>query len=509
MAADTRTTSGAPPLGDTSLDPRSPVVIGVGQFLNRVDQGADPQEPVALMVEALRLAEADTGVGGVLRAAQVVAAVPTISWRYRDPGALVRAAVGAPDARTWYATVGGNTPQSMVNRLATSIAAGELDLALLCGGESVKSRGAAKRDGRGLDWTHQGDDVAPDWTDESPFFMGGPAEAARNIFMPLQAYPLFENALWHESGRSLDEHLAVVGRIWSGFSQVAAANPHAWRRESYTAAQITTPTEANRMVGFPYTKRMVSNPDVDMASGLVICSVERARALGVPRDRWVFVHAGTDGKDRMMSERADFVSSPAIRIAGGRALELAGRGIDEVDHLDVYSCYPSAVQLALRELQIPDTRQLTVYGGLGFAGGPWNNPVGHAIAAMVDVLRADPGSTGLVTANGGHVDKHAFGIYSTEPPAAGFRSERPQERIDAVAGRAAQVDHLGEVTIETWTVMHARDTSRERAHAACLTPDGTRTWAVTTDPDTMERMEQQDLVGTAARIGPDGQLLLE
>jgi len=508
MSPDSRNSTTATSGGQTSLDPRTPVVIGVGQFLNRVDRGAEPQEPVELMIEALRVAEADTAASGVLRAAQVIAAVPTISWRYRDPAALVRSAVGSPDARTWYATVGGNTPQSMVNRLATSIAAGEFDLALLCGGESVKSRGLAKREGREVAWTRQGDDVQPDWTDESPFFMGGPAEAARNIFMPLQAYPLFENALWHDSGRSLAEHLAVVGRIWSGFSQVAADNPYAWRRESYTAEEITTPTADNRMIGFPYTKRMVSNPDVDMATGLVICSVERARALGVPTDRWVFVHAGTDGKDRMMSERADFVSAPAIRIAGNRALELAGRGIDEVDHLDVYSCYPSAVQLALRELAIPDTRQLTVYGGLGFAGGPWNNPVGHAIASMVDVLREDPGSTGLVTANGGHVDKHAFGIYSTTPPAGGFRSERPQDAIDAVAGREAQVDHLGDVTVETWTVMHGRDSSRERAHAACLTPAGTRTWAVTSDAATMERMEQEDLVGAPATIGPEGELRL-
>lgn len=491
-----------------ALDPRTPVVIGVGQFLNRVDRGAAPLEPVDLMAEALRLAASDTDVAGVLERAQVIAAVPTISWRYRDPAALVRDRIGAPDARTWYATVGGNTPQSMLNRLATAISAGELDLAVMCGGESVKSRSAAKRDGTELDWTRQGEDVEPDWTDESPFFMGGPAEAARGIFMPLQAYPLFENALWHDSGRTFDEHLAAVGEIWAGFSRVAATNPYAWRQESYTAAEITTPTAENRMIGFPYTKRMVSNPDVDMASGTIICSVEQARALGVPGDRWVFLHAGTDGKDRMMSERADFVSSPAIGTAGNRALQLAGTTVDEVAHLDLYSCYPSAVQLALRELSIPADRQLTVYGGLGFAGGPWNNPVGHAIASMVSVLREDPGSLGLVTANGGHVDKHAFGVYSTEPPADGFRWERPQDEIDAVPGRSALVDHLGDATVETWTVMHARDGARERAHAACLTPSGERTWAVTSDEDTMARFEAEDVAGAAVEIGPEGALRL-
>jgi acetyl-CoA C-acetyltransferase len=490
------------------LDPRTPVVVGVGQFLNRVDQGAEPQEPVELMAEALRLAAKDAGDDRVLSDAQVVAVVPTISWRYRDPGALVRERIGALDARTWYATVGGNTPQSLLNRLAGSIATGELDLAVMCGGEAVRSRGMAKREGRDLGWTTQAEDVTPDWVDETPFFMGGPAEAARNIFLPLQAYPLFENALWHESGRSLEEHLRVVGEIWAGFSRVAAGNPYAWRRQAYTAAEITTPTPENRMIGFPYTKRMVSNPDVDMASATIVCSVERARALGIDRERWVFLHAGTDGKDHMMSERASFTASPAIGTAGNRVLELAGTTVDEVAHLDLYSCYPSAVQLALKELSIPAERQLTVYGGLGFAGGPWNNPVGHAIASMVTTLREDPGALGLVTANGGHVDKHAFGVYSTRPPADGFRWERPQDEIDRVPAVVSVVDHLGPATIETWTVMHDRDGQPERAHAACRTPDGARTFAVTADADTMAAMTTQDMVGAEIEIGPEGELRL-
>ncbi|MHB1138359.1 MAG: acetyl-CoA acetyltransferase [Microthrixaceae bacterium] len=490
----------------SSIDPRTPVVVGVGQFLNRVDDGAPPLEPVALMAEAVRLAAADAGTGRAMTEAQVIAAVPTISWRYQDPAAIVRDLVGAPSARTWYATVGGNTPQSLLNRLAATIARGELDLAVMCGGEAVRSKNLARREGREVDWARQGTEVHPDWVDESPFFMGGPAEAARGIFMPLQAYPLFENALWHASGRTFEDHLRAVGEMWAGFSRVAESNPYAWRRESYTGPEITTPTAENRLIGFPYTKRMVANPDVDMASATVICSVERARALGIPTDRWVFLHAGTDGKDRAMAERASFAASPAIGIAGNLALELAGVGIDDVAHLDLYSCYPSAVQLALGELSIPWDRQHTVYGGLGFAGGPWNNPVGHAIASMVGVLREDPGTLGLVTANGGHVDKHAFGVYSTRPPAGGFRAERPQERIDEVPGVESVVDHLGSATIETWTVMHARDGSPERAHAACLTPDGARTFAVTDDPDVMARMEREDLVGVAVELGPEGVL---
>lgn len=488
-----------------SPDPRTPVIIGVGQFL---DRDSDAGEPVDLMVEAIRAADADTATSGVLARTDVVAVVPTFSWRYRDPGALIRGRIGAPDSATWYATVGGNTPQLLLNRLADAISRGEFDQAVLCGGESVRTRKAAKREGRQLDWQVQDDSDVPTWMDETPFIMAGEGEIARNILMPLQAYPLFENAIWHHGGRPLDEHVRAVGEMWAGFSRVAESNPNAWNRQAFTGPEITTPTADNRMVGYPYTKRMVSNPDVNMSAATIICSVERARELGVPSDRWVFVHAGTDGRDRSMSERHDFHSSPAIEIAGNRALELAGVGIDDVAHLDLYSCYPSAVQLATGALGVDPTRQLTVYGGLAFAGGPWNNPVGHAIASMVDVLRSDPGSTGLVTANGGHVDKHSFGVYSTSPPAQGYRWEKPQERIDAAPGVEAVIDAEGPATIETWTVMFDRGAAPERAHAALRLPDGRRTWAATTDADTMRSMVGVDMTGAEVSLAAEGVLHL-
>lgn len=298
-----------------SIDPRTPVIIGVGQILNRVDQGSEPCEPAALMTQALLAAQADSGVNDALTSAQVIAAVPTLTWRYSNPAALVREQLGCSAAQTWYATVGGNTPQSMMNRLAGSIAAGQIDLALLCGGEAGKSRSMAKKLGRELDWTRQSAQEVPDWMDESAFLMGHPSEMERGIVMPLQVYPLFENALWQDSGRSMEEHLQHVGTIWAGFSRVAEQNQYAWNQTAFTADEITTPSAENRMIGYPYTKRMVSNPDVDMASGIILCSVERARSLGVSADKWIFVHAGTEAKDRSLTERKNFFSSAAMNIA--------------------------------------------------------------------------------------------------------------------------------------------------------------------------------------------------
>jgi acetyl-CoA C-acetyltransferase len=485
------------------LDPRAPVIVGVGQLLDREGGRA----PTDLMVEAIASAEADAGAAGLAATAEVIGVVPVISWRYHDPARLVASAIGADPAVRWYPPMGGNTPQMLVNRAAISIAAGDADVAIVCGGESYRTRMAMRRTGDRPDWVQQDEHDSPTLDESQDFKMGHPAELEMGIVLPTSCYPLFENALRHESGRTAAEQAALIGELWAGFSRVAAGNPYAVDRTAYSAEEIATVTDENRIIGFPYTKHMVSNPDLDAASAVILCSVERATALGIARDRWVFPWAGTDGDDPYLSERPSFTRSSAIRIAGTGALEIAGVGIDDVAHVDVYSCFPSAVEVATAELGIGLDRQLTVYGGLCFAGGPWNNPVGHAIATMVGVLREDAGSIGLVTANGGNIQKHAFGVYSCDPGPGTFRHAHPQFAIDnAEPGRDVVVGYEGPVEVETWTVMHERDTSMARAHAAVLTPDGRRAWGATDDLDVMAAMEVEDFAGRAARRSADGTL---
>jgi acetyl-CoA C-acetyltransferase len=238
---------------------------------------------------------------------------------------------------------------------------------------------------------------------------------------------------------------------------------------------------------------------------VLLCSAERADALGVPRDRWVFPHSGTDAHDHeWVSERADLRSSPAIRVAGRTALELAGATADDIAHVDLYSCFPSAVQISAAELGLALDRDLTVTGGLSFAGGPWNNYVMHSIATMAQVLRDDPGTLGLVTANGGQITKHAIGVYGTDPPAAGFRHAEPQAEIDALPRRTVCADPDGAAEIESWTVLHSRDGRPERGILACLLDDGRRAWGVTDDDVQLGELMAEDVAGRSVKLRPDG-----
>ncbi|MEA3056571.1 MAG: acetyl-CoA C-acetyltransferase, partial [Actinomycetota bacterium] len=418
------------------IDPRTPVLVGTGQLLQKVDP-EDALEPVDMIAEAARRAADDAGAPGLLAAVDSVRIVSLLSWRYPDPGALVAERIGATPKQTAVTTMGGNSPQTLVNKTAKAIVAGELDVALLGGAEAWRSRMWFRKQDRKPDWTEL-DESAPHATvlgDE--LAMTHPSEASRGIVMPVQLYPVFENAIRAAAGRTIDEHLVVISELWARFSEVAATNPYAWIQEPRSAERIRTPAPDNRMVGFPYTKSMNSNNDVDQASAVFLCSVEAAERLGVPSDRWVFPIAGTDAHDTpYVSNRQDLHSSPAMRVAGRRALELAGIGHDDVAHVDLYSCFPSAVEIGATEIGFGLERQLTVTGGLTFAGGPWNNYVGHSIATMAGVVRNDPGSYGFCSANGGYTTKHAMGVYSTTPPSNGFRWEDVQQEVDtATAAR--------------------------------------------------------------------------
>jgi acetyl-CoA C-acetyltransferase len=490
------------------VDPRAPVIIGVGQVTHRAAGLDDAREPADLMAEAVLAASADATLSGP-PPADSLRVVSLLSWRYRDPARFVARRLGIEPRDTALSTNGGNSPQSLVNGAAAEITRGETDLVILTGGESWRTRMRARRSDATLPWPVVPDDVSPGRVLGEEFVMNHPAELERGIVMPVQVYPMFETALRAAAGLGLAEHRVMISELWARFSAVAATNPQAWVRDALSAEAIRTPGPGNRMIGLPYTKYLNSNNDVDQAAALLMCSAERARSLGVPEDRWVFVHSGSDCHEHQyVSERWTFTETPAIAAGGRAALELAGLDIDDIEIIDLYSCFPSAVQLGARSLGLELDRTLTRTGGLTFAGGPWNNYVMHAIATIVAELRERTGAHGFVWANGGYATKHAFGVYGTEPPVHGFRHAHPQDEIDALPRRvlATGADAAGPASVEAYTVMHDRDGAPERGFASCLLADGRRAWGATSDLGLAAAMCDGEWVGRSVDIGADGTL---
>ena len=493
------------------LDPRTPVLVGQAQVLQREDDLTHAMGPIGLMSRAVREAFADAGVAAPAHV-DALHVLRSLSTKVHNPAAAISRATGIASKVHGYTTHGGNLPQALVNLSALDIQAGRADCIVLTGGESSRTRRRARAANVTLDWVAGDHESA---NDPQPTPVGGeldmlhPLEIERNVVLPIEIYPMFETALRAASGMTVAQHRLHVASLWSRFSEVAATNPHAWIRSAFSAEEIMTPSEANRMVGFPYTKLMNSNNDVDMAASLVMCSVERAESLGIPRDRWIFPVAGTDAHEHnYVSHRWSFTETPAIRLAARRLLEIARWSIDSLDVVDLYSCFPSAVQLGASSLGLSLTDRLTCTGGLSFAGGPFNNYVMHAIATTMTMLRERPNARALVWANGGYATKHSFGAYQSSPPDHPFLHDSPQREVDALPKRrvATAADVAGEVSVEAYSVMHDRDGSPSRLAASVLTHDGVRSWATSTDDDIMRHAIAHEFVGETVRLLPSGEL---
>ena len=494
-----------------SLDDTQPVLVGISQVTHRIETHEEAAEAVDLMEWALRRALEDSGCDGLLSAIQWTAVIQGV-WSYPDPGRFVLERLGA-GGRTSLTEQGGQQPQALLVEMARRIVAGELEVGLCLGAEVVYSRRRAREAGKRLSRSAQQWPPADRWGRPLPVPVGE-REGEVGLDPVGHAYAIFESAIRAGRGTGLNEHRAFLGRLYEGFSRVASGNPHSWLREAQTAEVIAEPVGANRMVAYPYTRAMVSNPQVNQAAAIIVCSAGRARALGIPRDRWVFLHAATAAEDtHEVSARQRLDGSPALTAAAGRCLELAGVGIDGFGAIDLYSCFPSMVQMTAEALglsteqMLSRERPLTVTGGMSFFGGPLHSYVLHTIVSVAATLRQKPGELGLVHANGGAATKQVFGVYSTEPPNWGFRYEALDGTVD-LEPRRALYDYRGTAEIEGYTVSYDREGPKYGIVLA-RTPDGGRAPARIEDADEVGVMTSAELVGRPVTLRGDGMAALE
>ena len=485
-------------------DPRAPVLVGLGEVVRRPgDPGAT--EPAALAAEAVRAAVADSGAGEeLLRRVGALAIVPSAAWMDGDPGRRVGELLGvdAPTVRS--SMQGGNGPQLLMNVVAQRIADGELDAAIVGGGESVASLAAAMKRGESPGWPEPDAGRTPDEVLEDDRPSANAAETAAGMIAPIMAYPLIENAIRAAAGRTISEHRERIAALWSRFSEVAAEQPAAWSRTAYTAEQIATASPQNRQVTLPYTKLLNANIQVDQGAAVIVCAAEVAEELGVPRDRWVFLHAGARATDEwFLSERHELHRSPAIRACGEALFEHAGTTAADLGPIDLYSCFPAAVQLTAAELGLSLDRPLTCPGGLTFFGGPGNNYATHGIVAVARALRAAaPGTVGLSTALGWYATKHALGLYGNEAPARRYAALEPTP--DAPPPRAVAEPHDALGIAETCTLIYDKAGPPSYGILFALLDDGRRAVAKTDEPAVMAAMERDDFLGSPVRLAADG-----
>lgn len=468
---------------------RKAVIVGVGQYRRnpKLDGSFVPWEPARMMAEAIGRAIADASAMGdvgatpIATATTVLACVDPMAWGYVDCCATVAAMAGVnPAVEGIMVPPGGNSPGELLNTLANRIVAGEADVAILAGSECVYGRRRAAKEGVTLDWTP--------FVGHRDFLKGQrplttTTESRHGMTGPIHCYPLYENALRAKSGRTVEEHQAFLGTFMARNAAVAATNPYAWFPIAYTPDEVSTPTENNRWVCFPYPKRMNAIMEVDLSAAVVVMSSEEADRRGIPKANQVAFLGGGSAVDAWTPcERLDFTSSPAMRASASAALEHAGLTIDDIDLFDLYSCFPSALEMALSELGVStdDRRGVTVTGGLAYAGGPGNSYALHGLAAMTERLR-DPRSAatvGLVTSLGMTATKHAYNILSSDHStwdAATGQANKVLLPPENLTGPELVDETTGDGLIETYTIEFDRTGNAIRSIIIVRLDDGRRT----------------------------------
>ena len=491
----------------TNREKTTPVLVGAGQISAREPDAE--RTPIGLIAEAARAAAADCGVADVLDQVQSLTCLNILAPAYPDAPASLAQNLGIDPCERFYTPIGGNMGQWLVGYYADRIAAGELDCALIAGGEALATQ--MRGQGAGLSG------VIDTETGKGPRLLGddreptNATEQRHGLDLPIQIYPLFEQALRGRYGHGPVEHRQMLGELYARFNAVAVNNPQAWRREPLSATDIAERTSKNRMVGAPYTKQMNAIIAVDQSAALVMMSAARARDLGIDPERWVYPLAAASAHDRwFVSERADLSRSPAITACGEQLFAASGLAIDDIDHIDLYSCFPSAVQMARDALGITaqDPRPLTVTGGLAYHGGPGNNYCTHAIAEIMARIRADRSATGLVSGVGWYMSKHSLGHYGGRPPTGGWQPTDAavlQAEIDAgpVVDVVEQAQGTGR--IKTYTVMHDRADQPVQGIVLGRLEDGRRFVANTPDdPDLLNAMTNEEFLDQSGRVHHDG-----
>ncbi len=492
-----------------TLDPQTPIVIGASEIAHRDGPDFESASATGLMIEAVQCALESTGAGEVLGALTGAVLVPHGTWTESDPGRAIAEAIGAPKARTIRSEL-GVLQQSLLARAATDVRSGAIDVAIVVGGENRWSGVVAGKAGANLPEAPALASAAePDEVIAPREMVISQIEIDRNLTTAAHQYAIIESALRHHLGRSTGAHQRELGELWARFAEIAAEAPAGWDARAMKSDEIAFPSESNRMIAAPYPKWLISQWNVDQAAALIFTTVGTASRLGLDESTWVFPLAMVESNAVIpLPERADVHRWPASQLVSKAALEASGISIDEVGPVDLYSCFPSAVEVQAREIGLPIDRDLTLTGGMTFGGGPFNNYALQGAAAMVRKLRESPDPTfGLTSAVSGLLTKPAVTVWSNREPRTPFVSlDVSQQAEEATERRPVNPDLTGAGVVVGATVIPGRD--GELTTVALVEVEGIRTVVQSQDHALGQIFMSADPVGLPIIIGDPGEFTL-
>lgn len=492
-----------------------PILIGVGQAMRQWDGKEGPKDapsPLSLMAEAANAALVDSGLPGLSAAIDAIAVVRIFEdsvpgdrhphgHNTNLPGTLARE-TGTDPGYLLYESVGGQSPQALVNEFAARIHEGEFEAVLIAGSEANRASKGARKNAVEINWADRDPRQFED-RGLGPMLLSRP-EIKHGLVTPAYFYGLFDNAIAAREGRTRSGHRRAMAELFQPFSAVAAKNPYAQFPQEHSADFLATPSRENYEYADPFLKWFIAQDAVNQGAAAILVSASKADELGVPEEKRVYLHGGGEASDDHISLRPVLDRSWAMDIAISRALDQAGKSQADIRHLDLYSCFPSAVFSGCAALGLDwktDPRALTLTGGLPFFGGPGNNYSLHGIAEMVQRLRENKEDFGLVLANGGWMTKEAAGVYSAQKPARFVPAETAAKPAEQVTLATENCD----ATLETFTVTHGKE-GPERGIIFARLEDGRRVIANNAGAAELAVLrDDKSPVGRKVRVTADGE----
>jgi len=499
------------------VDNTTPIIVGIGQVCEKVSDTAPPSSPVDLAASAARKACEDAvGTGALRDHIDTVVGIRLFSdmggpWpapfgRAQNYPRAVAARLELDPSYAAYSIGSGDTPQKLIGHWCDQIHQQKAGAVLLVGSEATATLRNTLRSGATLDWS---DNTSGQLEDQGVGTLGlyNQLEAQHGLLQLMNIYALLENARRARLKMDRESYAEQMGELFEQFSKIAASNPYAMFPIAYSARELITVSQENQLLSDPYTKRLVAKDGVNQAAAVVLTSVGLARELGIPEEKWVYLHGQANIADRPVSERPDIGQSDAMAVAYQAALQRADVTPDSLQYFDLYSCFPVAVSIACECLGISrnDPRHLTVTGGLPFFGGPGNNYTMHAIASMVEKLRASPESLGLIGANGGLLTKHSVGIYGARPPRRPWQQPNDAElqgQLDLRPEVELETAPNGRASIETYTITYSKGKPSAGLIIGRMSDSGKRFVATTPpgDADSLAELETTDPIGRSCFV---------
>ena len=463
-------------------DPKAPVLVGVGEASGqklKQSQGIEWPSTVDLASAAIGQALADSGA-----ADQLAASIDCLlSIRlFHDSGLphdfgspenhpeAVATAAGLDPATLLYGDVGGQSPQKHLNKLACQVHAGDYKAVIL---SSADLR-----------------------TDEDKMLTA--YEWRQGIINMPMAYGIVENARRARLGMDRDSYARSMAELWEAFAGVSLTREHAQFARQWTAEELLADDHGNYRLNDPYRRWMVAQDAVELGAAVILTTAGHAAELGIAADRMIYLHSGADASVPLMSHQDDLSVSPAMQVAFPRALELAEVAAGDLGPIDIYSCFPVAVSLAMDALGSPD-RPLSSYtltGGLSFFGGPGNSYSAHGMVALVEALRKDGSKPGMISANGGVINKESVGIYAAHPVAGGWSPDRIAAPVRIPKPDHVKEEHYftGKAVIKSYAMPYGK---ASRGAASLWLEDEQGLPAIGVLPDAPE---DTDLIGLAVDV---------